>query len=227
MVRTQLEAEAASHRAVLTAALDKIHADLTDRQPAGTRSVVLAHAFVTPGTGQSEEPRVEESTSERDISVGGVAHVGADVFDGIDYVALGHLHCPQKITDRAHYSGSPLPYSFSEADHTKSFTLVDLTPGTAPAVTRLPCPTPHRLERLKGPLEDLLDDQRRRFPHTLNLKHQRVFIPAQATDTPPTPNACVAAANSTSPATSSPTCAAAHPRPTNTPCSSRPSTPPA
>ncbi|MEU7560281.1 exonuclease SbcCD subunit D [Streptomyces eurythermus] len=211
MVRTQLEAEAASHRAVLTAALDKIHADLTDRRPAGTRSVVLAHAFATPGTGQSEEHRVEESASERDISVGGVAHVGADVFDGIDYVALGHLHGPQKITDRAHYSGSPLPYSFSEADHTKSFTLVDLTPGTAPAVTRLPCPTPHRLERLQGPLEDLLNDPaheplkdawlevtltdpalpfeamarlRRRFPHTLSLKHQRAFIPAQATDTP-------------------------------------------
>ncbi|MET9438062.1 exonuclease SbcCD subunit D [Streptomyces sp. NPDC006551] len=211
MVRTQLEAEAASHRAVLTAAMQKIHADLTSRQPAGTRSVVLAHAFVTPGTGQSEKPRVEESTSERDISVGGVAHVGADVFDGIDYVALGHLHGPQKITDRAHYSGSPLPYSFSEAAHTKSFTLVELAPGTAPAITRLPCPTPHRLERIQGLLEDLLNVPaheslkdawlevtltdpalpfeamarlRRRFPHTLSLKHQRALIPAQATDTP-------------------------------------------
>jgi exonuclease SbcD len=211
MVRTQLAAEANSHRAVLTAALHKIHADLTNHQPAGTRSVVLAHAFVTPGTGQSDDPRVEESASERDISVGGVAHVGADIFDGIDYVALGHLHGPQKITDRVHYSGSPLPYSFSETDHTKSFTLVDLTPHTAPAVTRLACPTPHRLERIQGLLDDLLNDPahetlkeawlevtltdqalpfeamarlRRRFPHTLSLKHQRAFIPAQATDTP-------------------------------------------
>ncbi|WP_346074804.1 MULTISPECIES: exonuclease SbcCD subunit D [Actinomycetes] len=211
MVRTQLEAEAASHRAVLAAALHKIHTDLANHQPAGARSVVIAHAFVTPGTGQSEERRVEESASERDISVGGVAHVGADVFDGIDYVALGHLHGPQKITDHAHYSGSPLPYSFSETDHTKSLTLVDLTPGTAPAVTRLPCPTPHRLERIQGPLEDLLNHParetlkeawlevtltdpalpfeamarlRRRFPHTLSLKHHQAFIPAQATDTP-------------------------------------------
>lgn len=158
MVRTLLEAEATSHRAVLTAALHKIHADLTNRQPAGTRSVVIAHAFVTPGTGQSEDPQVEESASERDISVGGVAHVGSDVFDGIDYIALGHLHGPQQVTDRAHYSGSPLPYSFSEAAHTKSFNLVDLTPGTAPAVTRLPCPTLHRLERIEGLLEDLLTD---------------------------------------------------------------------
>jgi exonuclease SbcD len=212
MVRAQLEAEATSHHAVLTAALDRVHADLANRQPAGTRSVVIAHAFVTPGTGQSEEQQVEESDSERDLSVGGVAHVSADVFDGIDYVALGHLHGPQKVTDRVHYSGSPLAYSFSEASHTKSFTLVDLTSsGTAPTLRRLPCPTPHRLERIEGLLADLLTHPaheplkdawlevtltdpalpfeamarlRRRFPHTLSLKHQRAFIPAQATDTP-------------------------------------------
>lgn len=211
MVRGQLEAEATSHAAVLTAAMDRVHSDLTNRQPPGTRSVVIAHAFVTPGTGQDDESQAEESASERDISVGGVAHVGADVFDSIDYVALGHLHGPQRVTDRVHYSGSPLPYSFSEADHVKSFTLVDLTPGTAPTVTRLPCQTPYRLECVEGLLDDLLTDPaheplkdawlevtltdaalpfeamarlRRRFPYTLSLKHQRAFIPAQATDTP-------------------------------------------
>jgi DNA repair protein SbcD/Mre11 len=212
MVHTQLDAESASHHAVLTAALDRIHADLTNRQPAGTRSVVIAHAFVTPGTIHNEVRGMEESDSERDLSVGGVAHAGADVFDGIDYVALGHLHGPQKVTDRIHYSGSPLAYSFSEAAHTKSLTLVDLTTrGTAPALKRLPCPKPHRLERLEGLIDDLLTDPahehlegawlevtltdpalpfeamarlRRRFTHTLSLKHQRPFIPAQATDTP-------------------------------------------
>ncbi|MFJ2008085.1 exonuclease SbcCD subunit D [Streptomyces chartreusis] len=212
MVRTKLEAEASSHHAVLTAALDRIHSDLTNRQPAGTRSVVIAHAFVTPWTGQSEDQRMEESESERDLSVGGVANAGADVFGGIDYVALGHLHGPQKVTDRVHYSGSPLAYSFSEATHAKSLTLVDLTTSDAvPAVKRLPCPKPHRLERLEGLIDDLLTDPahehlkdawlevtltdtalpfeamarlRRRFPHALSLKHQRAFIPSQATDTP-------------------------------------------
>ncbi|MEI5011683.1 exonuclease SbcCD subunit D [Streptomyces sp. PmtA] len=212
MVRTQLEAEAISHRAVLTAALDRIHADLTNCQPAGTRSVVIAHAFVTPGTGDSQDlSELEESTSERDISVGGVAHVGADVFDGIDYVALGHLHGPQRVTDRIHYSGSPLAYSFSEAAHTKSLTLVDLGPGAAPALTRVPCLVPRRLERVTGFLDDLLTNPayeqlkdawlevtladtawpfeamsrlRRRFPHTVSLKHQPAVIPNQATDTP-------------------------------------------
>ena len=157
MVRDRLEAEAVSHRAVLTAALDRIHADLTNNQPAGTRSVVLAHAFVTSGTGQPEErDESEESTSEREIAVGGVAHVGADVFHGIDYVALGHLHGPQRVTDRIHYSGSPLAYSFSEARHTKSVTLVDLTPNAVPALTRRSCPVPLRLERVTGFMEDLL-----------------------------------------------------------------------
>ncbi|WP_328541178.1 exonuclease SbcCD subunit D [Streptomyces sp. NBC_00371] len=212
MVRDRLEAEAVSHRAVLTAALDRIHADLTNNQPAGTRSVVLAHAFVTSGTGQPEErDKDKESTSEREIAVGGVAHVGADVFDGIDYVALGHLHGPQKVTDRIHYSGSPLAYSFSEARHTKSITLVDLTPDAVPALTPQLCPVPLRLERVTGFMEDLLTNPaheplrdawlevtltdtalpfeamarlRRRFPRTASLKHKPALIPAQATNTP-------------------------------------------
>ncbi|MGW3036440.1 exonuclease SbcCD subunit D [Streptomyces sp. NPDC001178] len=211
MVRDRLEAEAASHRAVLTAALDRIHADLANNQPAGTRSVVLAHAFVTSGSGQPEErEESEESASERDIAVGGVAHVGADVFDEIDYVALGHLHGPQRVTDRIHYSGSPLAYSFSEARHTKSITLVDLAPGAAPLLTPVPCPIPRRLERVSGFMDDLLTSPahehlkdawlevtltdtalpfeamarlRRRFPHTASLRHKPVLIPAQAANT--------------------------------------------
>ncbi|MEU9213842.1 exonuclease SbcCD subunit D [Streptomyces sp. NPDC048415] len=212
MVRDRLEAEAVSHRAVLTAALDRIHADLTNHQPAGTRSVVLAHAFVTPGTGQPEERDESEGTdSEREIAVGGVAHVGADVFDGIDYVALGHLHGPQRVSDRIHYSGSPLAYSFSEASHAKSITLVDLAADAVPALTRRACPVPLRLECVTGFMEDLLTNPdhepledawlevtltdtalpfeamarlRRRFPHTASLKHEPVLIPAQATNTP-------------------------------------------
>ncbi|MFF4827967.1 exonuclease SbcCD subunit D [Streptomyces sp. NPDC001312] len=212
MVRDRLHAEAASHRAVLTTAMDRIRGDLADKQPAGTRSVVLAHAFVTSGTGQpTEYEERERSDSERDIAVGGVAHVGADVFDGIDYVALGHLHGSQRVTDRIHYSGSPLAYSFSEAGHTKSITLVDLASDTVPAPTRRPCPVPLRLERVTGFMDDLLTDPvyehlkeawlevtltdtalpfeamarlRRRFPHTATLKHRPALIPAQATDTP-------------------------------------------
>lgn len=138
----------AGHEQVLAAAMERVRADLAAR-PAGTRSVVLAHAFVTGGA---------PSDSERDITVGGVSAVPSGVFDGADYVALGHLHGSQVISDRVRYSGSPLPYSFSEADHRKSMWLIDLDAEGAVTAERLDCPVPRPLVRLRGDLEDLLAD---------------------------------------------------------------------
>ena len=124
--------------------MDRVRADLAARPP-GTRSVVLAHAFVTGG---------EASDSERDITVGGVASVPAGVFDGVDYAALGHLHGCQTITERVRYSGSPLAYSFSEAEHRKSMWLVDLgAGGRASPPSGIDCPVPRPLARLRGTLD--------------------------------------------------------------------------
>lgn len=148
LVRTTLGAERGSHPAVLSAAMDRVRADLAER-PAGTRSVVLAHAFVTGG---------EVSDSERDITVGGVDSVPASVFDGVDYAALGHLHGCQALSERVRYSGSPLAYSFSEAAHRKSSWLVDLGPAGEVTAERIDCPVPRPLARLTGTLEELLDD---------------------------------------------------------------------
>jgi exonuclease SbcD len=148
-----------SHAAVLGAAMDRVRADLAARTAAAAaegrpapRSAVLAHAFVVGGAA---------SESERDIRVGGVDHAPAAVFDGVDYVALGHLHGPQRVgePDAAtvlRYSGSPLAYSFSEARHAKSTALVDLGPSGPPAVRLVPAPVPRRLTDLTGPLDDLL-----------------------------------------------------------------------
>ena len=136
------------HEAVLGAAMDRVRADLA-RRPPGTRSVVLAHAFVTGGQG---------SDSERDITVGGVAAVPAGVFDGVDYVALGHLHGSQTLTDRMRYAGSPLAYSFSEAAHRKSMWLVDLAADGAVRAERVDCPVPRPLAQIRGRLDDLLTD---------------------------------------------------------------------
>ncbi|MFH9226208.1 exonuclease SbcCD subunit D [Streptomyces lydicus] len=148
MVRDTLGAQRADHAAVLGAAMDRVRADLAER-PAGTRSVVLAHAFVTGGTA---------SDSERDITVGGVASVPAGVFDGVDYAALGHLHGCQTLTERVRYSGSPLAYSFSEADHRKTSWLVELDGTGAVHAERVDAPVPRALARIRGPLERLLDD---------------------------------------------------------------------
>uniref|UniRef100_A0AAU2VE69 Nuclease SbcCD subunit D n=1 Tax=Streptomyces sp. NBC_00003 TaxID=2903608 RepID=A0AAU2VE69_9ACTN len=165
LVRDELAAPKAGHEAVLAAAMERVRADLATR-PEGTRSIVLAHAFVAGG---------EPSDSERDITVGGVAAVPAGVFDGVDYVALGHLHGSQVITDRVRYSGSPLAYSFSEATHRKSMWLVDLAADGAVTAERVDCPVPRPLARIRGHLDELLEDP-------ALTRHEQAWVEATLTD---------------------------------------------
>jgi exonuclease SbcD len=143
-----------SHQAVMAAAMERVRADLASRPP-GTRSVVVAHAFVVGGS---------PSESERSIVVGGVDSVAASTFDGVDYVALGHLHGAQQPRGSAdvvlRYSGSPLRYSFSEQAHTKSVSLVDLSPGVPARVTAAPLRQPRAMAELTGTLTELLADDR-------------------------------------------------------------------
>jgi exonuclease SbcD len=164
-VRDDFRVGRAGHESVLGAAMDRVRADLATR-PEGTRSVVLAHAFVTGGA---------PSDSERDITVGGVASVPAGVFDGVDYVALGHLHGAQSLTGRVRYSGSPLAYSFSEARHRKSMWLVDLGPAGEVGAERLDCPVPRPLARIRGPLDELLGDP-------ALAPHEEAWVEATLTD---------------------------------------------
>ncbi|WP_455351804.1 exonuclease SbcCD subunit D [Streptomyces sp. SYSU K217416] len=165
LVKDEFGADKAGHEAVLAAAMRRVRADLADRPP-GTRSVVLAHAFVTGG---------EASDSERDITVGGVAAVPAGVFDGVDYAALGHLHGCQTITERVRYSGSPLAYSFSETHHRKSMWLVDLGPDGTVTAERVPCPVPRALARIRGHLAELLEDPALE-------RHEDAWVEATLTD---------------------------------------------
>jgi exonuclease SbcD len=138
--------DAKGHTGVLTEAMRRVRADLAER-PAETRSVVLAHAFVTGGAG---------SDSERTIAVGGVEQVPGSVFDGVDYVALGHLHGPQTLAEHLRYSGSPLAYSFSETAQRKSVWLVDLDADGLKEVHRHELPVPRQLATISGQLEELL-----------------------------------------------------------------------
>jgi len=139
--------EARGHTGVLTEAMRRIRADLATRP--GTRSLVLAHAFVTGG---------QASESERTIAVGGVEQVPGSVFDGVDYVALGHLHGPQTLAEHLRYSGSPLAYSFAEARQRKSAWLVDLGEKGLGEVRRHELPVPRQLDTLRGELADLLEN---------------------------------------------------------------------
>jgi exonuclease SbcD len=175
------------HVGVLGRAMACVSADRTVRRL--PRAVVMAHAWVTGGA---------SSESERDISVGGVGQVGAGVFAGVDYVALGHLHGPQALSETVRYSGSPLAYSFGEAAQPKGSWLIDLDARGRCEIESIPAPVPRRLSCLRGRLDELLSDPayeaieqhflsvvltdpgrpidpmtrlRRRFPHVLVLDH--------------------------------------------------------
>ncbi len=145
-VRTALGVVERGHGPVLAAAMELVRADLA-RRPGGTRAVVVAHAFVAGA---------QTSGSERDLALGGASCVPASTFARADYVALGHLHGPQRVGENGRYAGSPLAFSFSEATHTKSVALVDL--GPAPTVELVACPVPRPLARVRGALEALLAD---------------------------------------------------------------------
>ena len=118
----------------------------------GVPSVAVAHACVLGGV---------PSDSEKALAVGGVDAVAAGVFAGFDYVALGHLHRPQRVggTDTVAYAGSPLPYSFSE-DHEKSVRLVEVRDGSVASVRALPVPVGRPVVTLEASFDALLDDPR-------------------------------------------------------------------
>ena len=190
---TALAAEQRTHAGVLRAAMGLVEADRASR---GAPSVVMAHAFVTGGA---------TSESERDISVGGVSAVHPRVFDGIDYVALGHLHRRQRLAEAVQYSGSPVALSFSEAGHTKGSWLVDLVDEGVRAEP-VDAPVARPLAVLRGDLDDLLANPahgaaerawcqvtltdsvrplgamerlRRRFPHALVLQFDPQGAPVE------------------------------------------------
>ncbi|MHA7269773.1 exonuclease SbcCD subunit D [Arthrobacter sp. HLT1-20] len=141
-----LGVENPTHFSVTEAALKLIAADLGTRAP-GTPSVVLAHTFASGGI---------SSASERELSIGGVGAVPLDLFEPFSYAALGHLHGPQTLSHSVRYSGSPLPYSFSEARHSKGAWLLEITAAGLGEVRKVDWAPERQLSILSGKLEDLL-----------------------------------------------------------------------
>lgn len=123
---------------------------LTSRIPGSIRTVALGHAFVAGG---------EVSDSERPLSIGGVNTVSANYFRTFNYVALGHLHKAQSAGgEHIRYAGSLMKYSFSEANHKKSVTLVEMDAlGKTKHETISLCPR-RDMRRLEGFLSDILKD---------------------------------------------------------------------
>ena len=118
------------------------------------RNVLVAHQFVT---NNGREP--ERSDSET-LSVGALDQVDVSLFDGFDYVALGHIHGPQKIgRETVRYCGSPLKYSFSEWRHKKSVTIVELKEKGIVSLEQIPLQPIHDLREIQGTLSSLLQPE--------------------------------------------------------------------
>ncbi len=110
------------------------------------RNVLVTHQFVTGA---------EKSESE-EMSVGGTDNIDSDAFDKFDYVALGHIHKPQNIGfERIRYCGTPLKYSFSEANDQKSVTVVELGKKDKLVVRTVPLKAKRDMVELKGSYEEL------------------------------------------------------------------------
>ena len=140
----------------ISAALSNANLDIS------ARNVLIAHQFVTGAiTSESEE-----------ISVGGSENVDGSVFDGFDYVALGHIHRPQQICrETIRYSGTPLKYSFSEASHTKSVTVVDMDGKGEIKITELPLAPLRDMREVRGTYNEIMNRNSYRGTNTEDYIH--------------------------------------------------------
>lgn len=166
------------HGGVLCEAMRMIRDDLAGR-PTGTRSVVLAHAFVVGGSPSDSERSIDvrvppnptrDGTAVGEFKVGTVGTVPAQVFDGIDYVALGHLHGRQRVDEAKRYSGSPLPYSFSESSHRKGVWLVDIDATGLAQVQPIDLPVIRPLATIRGDLSGVLAGNDDLIEHYLTVE---------------------------------------------------------
>jgi exonuclease SbcD len=133
------------HQSGLAAQMDRVRATHLPSR----RAIVVAHAFVQGGS---------VAESERPLSVGGSGSVSADVFAGMNYVALGHLHRPQSVGGaHIHYSGSLMKYSFNEADQPKSISLVKVGADGTASIERITLQPRRDLRILEGQLQELIN----------------------------------------------------------------------
>lgn len=139
--------------------------------PAGARSVAMAHVMVAGS---------ETSASERPLVIGGSANINVQVFTPFHYTALGHIHRPQKMgAPSIRYSGSLLKYSFDEANHKKSFTIVDLGADGTVSIEEVAITPRHDVVVLEGRFDDML------LNADLQERHRNDYVLFRLTDTAP------------------------------------------
>lgn len=137
-------------------AVEQMLSSLSQERGSGHRYVLITHYFVTGE--QGELPELSDSESE--ANVGGLDSVPASLMKAYDYVALGHIHKPQRVgSGNAYYSGAPLKYSFGEASGEKSVNIVELgVPGELSVKRRSLTPL-HEMRCIRGELEQLISKE--------------------------------------------------------------------
>ncbi len=136
------------------------------------KNILVAHQFVS---GKGEDPALAGSESVGTQSVGLVEKIGYDCFDDFDYVALGHIHSPQKVgREEIRYAGSPLKYSLSEANNEKSVSLITVSAEERVKIELVPLKPMRNVRHITGTLKELLDKK--------NVKAPEDFIYATLTD---------------------------------------------
>ena len=119
------------------------------------KNILVAHQFVA---GQGVDPSIAGSESAGTQTVGMVEKIGYDCFDDFDYVALGHIHSPQRVgRDEIRYAGSPLKYSISEAYNEKSVPLITVSEEERVKIELVSLRPKRNLRHIKGTLKELLD----------------------------------------------------------------------
>ena len=126
---------------------DAVSASISEMSvDSNSRNVLITHQFVTGAN----------RTESEEISVGGTDNVDVSVFDDFDYVALGHIHRPQNcLSERVRYCGTPLKYSFSEANDKKSVTVVELKEKGSLEVYTADLVPKHEMREIKGKYEEI------------------------------------------------------------------------
>jgi len=135
------EAEIASYTDALRVAIEAMNIDPTHR------NVLVCHQFITGA----------ETSDSEERSVGGLDNIDGSIFADFDYVALGHIHKPQKISrDTMRYAGSPLKYSFSEISHKKSLCIAELKEKGNISIRTIPLEFLHDVRDVRGTLAELM-----------------------------------------------------------------------
>ena len=135
-------------------------------------NILIAHQFVA---GKGEDPALSGSESAGTQSVGLVEKIGYDCFDAFDYVALGHIHSPQRVgRDEVRYSGSMLKYSLSEVNNEKSVPIITTDGGKDVKIELVPLKPKRDLRHVRGELKELLNSK--------NVRNTEDFIYATLTD---------------------------------------------